>query len=105
MKTVTLHNEYGETIEIKRGKEAGVINIRHSDVDPKRFGRYHEFAERMRHPDAAAFLKQKRIDPTDPKVVAALETVGGGYMVLHSHAYILNSQEVAMIRDAIKQLD
>jgi hypothetical protein len=39
-----LQNKFGESIEIRPSKNLGCIQIRHSDVDSKKWGSYHEYA-------------------------------------------------------------
>jgi hypothetical protein len=110
MKSITFKNSSGETIDVKRG-EKGVIKLRHSDINPKRFGQYREYAVRdsLQKPGATDFFAKKGFDVTDPKIrdlmAHTMEIAGAGYMLLSNKIYYLNGEEVAMIRDSIKKLE
>src|SRR5689334_1245376 len=99
MKPIVIENEYGETIEIKWDSE-GAIQIRHSDIDKRKFGKFHEFSKRMRQPQVETFLKAKGIDPDSPE---AKQVAGmlGGYVVLCGNTYLVNPAETALILDAV----
>jgi hypothetical protein len=94
VKSITLKNEFGETIEVRRGEDGG-IQIRHSDIDRKRFCEFREITE-----------------PIADKVVAELfvklgknaSKAIGSYALLDGNSNVINPDETAMIREAIKQL-
>ena len=96
MKSITLKNEYGETIEVKRGLNGG-IEIRHSDIDRENFGEYHEIGKTVRDPGVAALMNMLG----EKQAAFAI----GAYMILNGKSFIVNSQEAMMIRDAIKKLE
>jgi hypothetical protein len=104
MNAISVKNEFGETIEIQQDAD-GVIKLRHADIDPKRFGVFHEYSKRSRQPEVAEFLKTKGFGPE--AVAAALASplgkVIGGYVVIRGQSYIINAQETALIYDAIKR--
>ena len=90
----------GQTIEIKRGEASGQIDIRHTRIHPTNFGSYYEAAERARHPPIASFLRKFGIDWQG----LATED-GGAYATIQSRLCLLDTAEVAMIREAIKKLE
>lgn len=107
MKPIKIANEYGETIEIKYDAE-GAIKIRHSDVDPKRWGELHEYSKRMRHPAIQQIFEERLAkEGMDPNInaaqIAAALDQQGAYMVIQGKSYIINAKELAMIHEAIKQ--
>ena len=104
MKPLKIKNDDGDTIEIKYDADGG-IKIRHSDIDPKLWGELHEYAKRVRQPGLQSFLEEKGIDLDNPEAKEVAEKLGklGGYTVLRGKTYSINSQEVAMIHEAIKQ--
>jgi hypothetical protein len=104
MKMISVTNEYGETIEIKQDAD-GVIKLRHSDIDPKRFGVFHEYSKRIRQPEIAETLKRKGFgsEAVAAALASPLGKVIGGYIVIAGHSYIINSEETALIHDAIKK--
>jgi hypothetical protein len=101
LKTISIENEYGETIEIKQDAD-GTIKIRHSDINPKRFGIFHEYSKRLRQPEVAEFLKSKGLDPKNP-AAAKLSELLGGYIVIDGQSYIINPTETALIHEVIKK--
>jgi len=106
MKPIAIQNEYGETIEIKFDADGG-IKIRHSDIDPKSWGRLHEYSKRMRRPDFQAYSaereKELKMSPADAqKAKGAVESMGG-YMVIRGKTFMVNAAEVALIHAAVKQ--
>jgi hypothetical protein len=104
MKPIRIKNDYGETIEIKYDAEGG-IKIRHSDIDPKRWGELHEYEKRLRQPEIHDALAVKGIDLSKPETREALDAISamGGYTLLRGKSYIISAKEVAMIHEAIKQ--
>ena len=104
MNPITIKNDSGETIEIKYDAEGG-IKIRHSDIDPKRWGELHEYEKRLRQPGIHDVLAANGIDISDPETRNALGDTSalGGYMLLRGKSYIISAKEVAMIHEAIKQ--
>lgn len=100
MKPIKIKNEYGETIEIKFDAD-GVVQIRHSDIDPKKWAVLHEYAKRMQQPKMKAAMEVNRIlDTPEAKEIASRF---GGYVVLHGDTHMVNAEEVAMIHEAVKQ--
>jgi hypothetical protein len=100
MKSITLQNAMGQTIEVKRGGKAGEIDIRHTRVHPTSFGRYYDVAERVRYPPIASFLRKFDIDLRDMKIEE-----GGAYASINGKLCLLDTAEVALIREAIKKLE
>lgn len=101
MKIITLKNSDGETIEVEYTPD-GAIRIRHSDIDPKAFGEFHEFSKRLRQAGPRSLAQSKGVDPSSPEVKAMAERLGG-YMVLRGETYTINAEETALILEAIKQ--
>lgn len=101
MKPLKIKNEYGEIIEIKHDAD-GAIKIRHSDIDPKRWGELHEYAKRMSQPKVKSYMAGKGIDLDKP---GAKELLGkmGGYIVIRGESYIINADELSRIHEAVKQ--
>jgi hypothetical protein len=100
VQSITLQNEIGQTIEVKRGEKAGEIDIRHTRIHPTIFGRYYEVAERARHPPIASFLSKFDIDLRDMKTEE-----GGAYATINGKLCLLDMAEVASIREAINKLE
>ncbi|HWY31349.1 MAG TPA: hypothetical protein VNX46_11360 [Candidatus Acidoferrum sp.] len=100
MKSVTLQVPMGQTIEIRRGEKPGQIDIRHSKVHPTSFGSYYDVAERAQHPPIASFLGKFGIDWRG----MATEDEGA-YATINGRLCLLDTTEVAMIREAIKKLE
>lgn len=112
MNVLKLTNNYGETIELKRGAR-GEIRIRHSDVDPKKWGRFVEYGQRVGElgvPGGLAGLMKSAAEQaglrTDSEEFRKAEAYlqANAVMVLRGTSYLLNAEEVAMIRQAIKRL-
>ena len=101
MKSVTIKNDSGETIEIKHDSE-GVIQIRHSDLDPKSWGELHEYSKRLRQAEIQPFLKSKGLDADSPMIKEAAQLLGG-YVVLGGKSYMISAAELALIHAAVKQ--
>ena len=76
MNPIKLKHEDGETIEMKWDAD-GNIQLWHSDLGRKKFGRFHEYAKKMRQPQVEAFFKEKGIDATSPQARELLEKMGG----------------------------
>lgn len=110
MKVITLKNEYGETIELKRGTR-GEIRMRHSDVDEKVWGRFVNYADYARElgvPGGLAGIvkavaEKVGVSDTDRDAMGAL-MASHAVMVLRRRSWILNGEEIAMIRKAILEL-
>lgn len=100
MTSVILQNAFGQTIEIRRGGTEGVIHIRHTRIHPTDFGSYYEVAERVRYPPIARFMAKFGVDLSDLQ-----PGEGGAYAVINRRLCLLDKTEVAMIREAIKQLE
>ena len=105
VKTITLKNEYGETIEVRRGPD-GKIQVRHSDVDPKEFGEFRDYAERnsLIKKVVASYGGLATDDSELKQAEAILDGAFVAGVVIRGHSYNLNSDEARLIRDAIKQL-
>ena len=100
VKSITLQNSLGQTIEIKRSEKEGKIAIRHTRKHPTSFGSYYEVAVWARHPPIASFLAKFGIDFRDAKPDEA-----GAYAVIDKRLCLLDEAEVEMIREAIKKLE
>jgi hypothetical protein len=98
VKAVTVQNDSGQTIEVKRGGKAGEIDIRHTRIHPTDFGRYYEADERLRYPPIASFLAKRGLELT-------ANGDAGAYAVIGRSLCLLDKAEVAMIREAIKKLE
>ena len=99
VKSVTLQNEAGQTIEIRRGQKAGSIEMRHTGFHPANFGSYYEVAERVRHPAIASFSARFGISADNLEIGEA-----GAYAVIERRVCLLDPAEIALIREAIKKL-
>ena len=100
MKPIEIENENGETIEIKFDSD-GIIQIRHHDIDPKKWAVLHEYTKRITVPRIKATLEANKIFET-PEARELLARMGG-YVVLNGDMQIVNAEEVAMIHAAVKQ--
>lgn len=98
VKPIKIQNENGETIEIKFNAD-GVIQIRHSDIDPKKWAVLHEYTKRMAQPKMKAALEAKGIGAESKEMLAQM----GGYIVLNGDTQIVNAEEVASIHAAVKK--
>ena len=101
MKVIKLQNDSGETIEVKRGANGAVL-LRHSDVDATDFGIFKD------SPNVAEICAKHGIDKNSPDgagVVRLAEMFLGPHMEFRRTKCILNADEVAMIREAINQLE
>ena len=105
MKPISVKNEYGETIDIKWDAD-GNIQIRHSDIDPKRWGDLHEHSKRIRQAGPRALAEQvaqaRGIDLESPEAKEMMARLGG-YMVIDSESYIVSAKELKLIHDAVRQ--
>jgi YD repeat-containing protein len=105
MKPISVKNEEGETIEIKWDAD-GNIKIRHSDIDPKRWGDLHELAKRMKQPGPRAVALEvaqaQRVDLESPEAKELMARMGG-YMLIRGKSYIVGADELKLIYDAVKQ--
>ena len=66
MKTISLKNEHGETIELRRGIGGG-FQIRHSDITGLEWADYYTKAEDMSAPSKAEFFAKSGIDVNSPE--------------------------------------
>jgi hypothetical protein len=105
MKTIILKNKDGETIEVQSGAD-GQIRIRHSAIDRKAFGEFHEWSKRLKQPKAISALKQRGIDLESEEGKQAVSFLAkvGGYVVIRGElqAREITAEETALIYDAIK---
>lgn len=105
MKPISVKNEYGETIDIKWDAD-GNIKIRHSDIDPKRWGDLHEHAKRIRQPGPRAVAERvgqaHGVDLESPEAKEMLARMGG-YMLIRGESYIVSAGELKLIYDAIRE--
>ena len=105
MKPISVKNEYGETIDIKWDAD-GNIKIRHSDIDPKRWGDLHELAKRMRQPGPRAAAERVGpavgVDFESPEAKEMLARMGG-YMLIGRESYIVSAEELKLIYDAVRE--
>jgi hypothetical protein len=98
MNPIKMQNEYGETIEVRRGKK-GTVEVRHSDIDVNNFWPFTEITagKKVRDASVAALMAM---------LGKAQATKGmGGYLMVNGQSSILNPAEVAMIREAVKKLE
>ncbi len=105
MKPITIKNEHGETIEIKWDSD-GTVRIRHSDIELKHWGELREYAPRLKQPGVHAKVKEiaarRGVDLDSPE---AKELAGrmGGYILVGGKMYMISSQEVTLIHEAVRQ--
>ena len=97
MTPIKFLNEYGETIEVRRG-ENNAIEIRHSDIDAGNFWPYTEIATGKKPRDASVAALIAML----PANQAAINI--SGYVTVNGKASIITGAEAALIRDAIKKL-
>jgi hypothetical protein len=100
MKPIEIKNDCGEIIEVKFDSD-GVIQIRHSDIDPKSWAVLHEYSKRMRQPEIKAALETNKIFDT-PEAKEMAERLGG-YVVLNGDTHIVGADEVALIHEAVRK--
>jgi len=101
MQPITTKNENGETMEIKWDDD-GNIQVRHSDIDKKRFGQLCELSKRSRQPGLKQFLKGRGIDADSPDVQALLARMGS-VLVIEGRSFTINAEETALILDTVKR--
>jgi hypothetical protein len=98
MRTLTLQNPAGHTIEIKRNS-ARKIMVRHSHHDPKVFGLF-------RDPQAVARVIQQHglvVDTLEVnEVLRELEREFGPRLEMKHTTHHLTEADAAMIREAIR---
>lgn len=107
MKTITLKNEHGETIEVRRGGSSG-IEVRHSDRSGEEWGAYYEHPDQ--HPELKSIAQKAVADGIDIRNPVAIEVLFhlhqlGYRLILKDEDLILSSEEVSMINGAIAQLE
>jgi len=105
MKPISVKNEYGETIDIKWDAD-GNIKIRHSDIDPKRWGDLHELSKRIRQPGPGAvaekIAKAQGFEMESPELKELMAKFGG-YMMIRGQSHPVSGDEFKLIYDAIRQ--
>jgi YD repeat-containing protein len=101
MKPIVLKNEFGEKMEVMWDDD-GNIRVRHSDIDPTKFGELHEYSKQSRPPALGARLRTKGFDPTSSTSHELLGKMGA-CLVIEGKSYIIGRDEAAMIYDAVKQ--
>jgi hypothetical protein len=103
MKTITLKNEHGETIELRAGEKGG-FQVRHSDCTGLEWGDYFPNGKAMSTPESLKSFRQEGIDPKSPEFKMLYAMTGGGHLKLNGENLILSPEEIEMINEAIKQL-
>ena len=104
MKPISLKNEHGEKIDVRRGIGGG-IQIRHSSITGQDWAEYFSEGEDMTEAGKAAFFADKGIELNSPLLQKIHDTLGGGRMVFNDRDCILDCDEVRMVVEAIRQLD
>ena len=107
MKTITLKNEDGEIIEVKR-EASGEIRVRHSGKDKETFGEFREMEKVIKEPGMVELLAEKGIDKNHPLYAEAVGKLEGfAYLNLKigDEGVLLSKEDAELIREAIKQLD
>ena len=79
MKPITVRNEDGETIEVRK-TVAGAIEIRHSDISKEEWGEFQDIGLTIRGKEAIGKVK------------------------IAGKSCILDSKELTLIREAVRQL-
>jgi len=107
MKTITLKNEEGETMEVRRGGRSG-IQVRHSDRTGEEWGDYYEHPEK--HPELKSIAEKAGAAGIDIKNESSIEVLFhlqklGYRLILKDEDLILGADEVKMINEAITQLE
>ena len=96
MKSIQFKNEYGETIELKRGSTDQIL-IKHTDIDSNEFGEFVDLAPTWE-------LASMTISGLKPHLEAVKRGGFDAIMLFQGRAQILNAEEVKAIREAIKSL-
>ena len=110
MKTITLKNADGDSIEIKRGPE-DQIHVRHSALDAKTFGEFRDGGEVAKSSAMRDLMLKKGMNPDDPLMVQAKENSKGmTWLNLFNNKpgdemVFVSPEDAQLIREAIKQLD
>ena len=107
-KTITVKNEEGETIEVKRGKDHGVdiILVRHLGKDAQSFGEFNTIEMLAKDPKAWDFLAKKGFYTNSELGKDILGKMGAsGFLVIDGSQLIIGPQDGELILKAIKQLD
>ena len=79
----------------------GNIQVRHSDIDKKRFGRLCELSKRSRQPEVKQALEGKGINLASPDIQALLSRMGSA-LVIEGESFTISAQETALILDTVK---
>lgn len=105
MKPIAVKNSYGETIEVKWDAD-GNIQVRHSDVDKRRFGQFCELAKRLRQPSLREhlnkYLAAQGTTIDDPLVQQLLGQLGS-LLVIDGRSFAISAEETALILQTVKQ--
>jgi hypothetical protein len=105
MKTISLKNADGETIEVKRGED-GIIPVRHCGKDTERFGEFNTVAMLSKEPAAWEFLAKNGVYINSEAGKEALKTIGAlGFLRIDEEQILIGPDDGQLICDAIKQLD
>jgi hypothetical protein len=103
MKPIKIQNDDGEDIEIKFNDD-GIIEVRHSDIDPEVWGELMEYSKVVRIPGFKAFMAEKGLkDMESPDFKEVVEKMGGYLVMPNGQFMIINRQEVNAIYEAVKQ--
>ena len=107
MKTITLKNEYGETIEVRRGGVSGV-QVRHSDCTGDEWAEYYQHPKDYpKLPSIAENVIKAGGKLESPPAIEALSafTRLGVRLILKGEDLILSDEEIKLINGAITQLE
>lgn len=105
LKPLKIQTESGETTGITFDGD-GVIQIRHSDIDPNAWGVLHASGKRPRQASVKDSLAKKGFDMSNPVVAAMLKEFAGragGHVVLTGKSDPVDAEETALIPAAVKQ--
>ena len=96
MNTITLKNDRGATIEVKRGLHEQIL-VRHSDFNPESFGEFVDFK------DADLLNTLGKTGVTD-SLLKAMQDMGGYVLFGEDERQVMSVADVEMIREAAGQL-
>ena len=108
MKVITLKNEDGETVEVKRGKihNSDVVLVRHSGKDADNFGEFNTVEMLTSGQKAWEFFAKRGIYTNSEAGKEALGKMGfAGLLVINGEQLLVGPEDGKLICEAIKQLD
>lgn len=99
MKTITLKNEEGDTIEVKRGK-GDMILVRHSDKDAEKFGEFNTVEMLAKGPKWEEFVAEEGMDISSELGKKAMEKMKYlAFLVIDGEQILIGPTDGKLISD------